>query len=142
MDQVQPISLIEPIKKCLTKIFTKRLDQTINQHQLLSNLNFAASKNCSTHTPIQILLNTIEHYKANNKEAWILFQDMSKAFDKINIKRLIDACKRIGIPQNALNFIQFLHKDRKAQIVTAYGLTNPITLHSGIEQGETFSPLL
>ena len=67
---------------------------------------------------------------------------MSKAFDKINIKRLLDACKRIGIPQSGLNFIEFLHQDRKARAITAYGLTNPITLYSGIEQGETYSPLL
>src|SRR6185312_8475555 len=75
-------------------------------------------------------------------EAWILFQDMSKAFDKINIKRLLDACKRIGILQSGLNFIEFLYQDRKARAITAYGLTNPITLHSGIEQGKTYSPLL
>ncbi len=67
---------------------------------------------------------------------------MSKAFDKINIKCFIDACKRIGIPQNAINFIQFLHQDRKARVITAHSLTNPISLYSGIEQGETFSPLL
>src|SRR6266487_3635844 len=67
---------------------------------------------------------------------------MSKAFDKININRLIDSCKRIGIPQEALNFIKFLHQDRKAKTITAYGLTDPISLYSGIEQGETFSPLL
>src|SRR6185295_13331619 len=90
----------------------------------------------------QILLNTIEHYKSNNKEAWILFQDMSKAFDKINIKRLLDACKCIGISQPGLNFIEFLHQDRKAKAITAYGLTDPITLYSGIEQEETYSPLL
>ena len=44
---------------------------------------------------------------------------MSKAFDKININRLIDSCKRIGIPQEALNFIKFLHQDRKAKTITA-----------------------
>ena len=67
---------------------------------------------------------------------------MSKAFDKININRQIDSCKRIGIPQEALNFIKFLHQDRKAKTITAYGLTDPISLYSGIEQGETFFPLL
>ena len=67
---------------------------------------------------------------------------MSKAFDKININHLIDSCKRIGIPQEALNFIKFLHQDRKAKTITAYGLTDPISLYLGIEQGETFSLLL
>jgi exonuclease III len=142
LDQVRPISIIEPVKKILTKIFTKRLDSIITTNNLLSNLNFAATANSSTHIPIQILNNTIEHYKNQNKEAWILFQDMSKAFDKINIKRLQDTCKRIGIPQLAINFITNLHSDRQARVITVNGLTNPITLHSGIEQGETYSPLL
>jgi exonuclease III/ribonuclease HI len=142
LDQVRPISLIEPLKKCLTKVFTKRLDHIINKNNLLSNLNFAATSNSSTHIPIQILNNTIEHYKQTNQEAWILFQDMSKAFDKININRLADSCKRIGMPQTSINFITNLHQDRKACIITAYGLTEPINLLSGIEQGETYSPLL
>ena len=67
---------------------------------------------------------------------------MSKAFDKINLNRLIDACKRIGIPQNALNLIYNLYSNQKARIITAYGLTEPINLYSSIEQGETYSPLL
>src|SRR2546428_10694366 len=67
---------------------------------------------------------------------------MSKAFDKININRLIESCKRIEIPQLATNFIFNLHNDHKAQIITSYGLTEPIPLYSGIEQGETYSPLL
>jgi hypothetical protein len=67
---------------------------------------------------------------------------MSKAFDKINILRLQNSCKRIGIPQTAINFITNLHTDRQARIITGYGLTEPISLYSGIEQGETYSPLL
>ena len=66
LNQVRPISLIEPLKKCLTKVFTKHLDAIINKNNLLSNLNFVATSNSSTHTPIQILNNTIEYYKQNN----------------------------------------------------------------------------
>ena len=139
---MRPISILEPLKKCLTKIFTQRLDNTITQHKLLSNLNFAATKNTSTHIPIQILHNTIEHYKLHKKEAWILFQDMSKAFDRINISRLQDTCKRIGIPPQSVNFITELHIQRQAQIITAFGLTSLVHIRSGIEQGETYSPLL
>ena len=142
LNQVRPISIIEPFKKIFTKIFTKQLDKIISSKNLLSNLNFAATKNSSTHIPIQILHNTIEHYISHNKEAWILFQDMSKAFDKINIKRLQEACQRIGIPSSSINLITELHTSRLAKIITAHGLTPPVSIKSGIEQGETYSPLL
>jgi hypothetical protein len=130
------------MKKCFTKLFTQRLDNIINTNNLLSNLNFAATKNSSTHIPIQILNNTIEYYKHFNKEAWIMFQDMSKAFDKINISRLQDTCKRIGIPLQGIQLITELHTNRQARIITAHGLTSPVYIKSGIEQGETYSPLL
>src|SRR4051812_17799648 len=44
--------------------------------------------------------------------------------------------------QTGISFIPNLHQNHKAHIITAYGLTEPIDLLSGIEQGETYSPLL
>ena len=67
---------------------------------------------------------------------------MSKAFDRINIKRLQDACRRIGIPDLEIKLITELHTSRLAKVITAHGLTPPIQIKSGIEQGETYSPLL
>ena len=67
---------------------------------------------------------------------------MSKAFDKINISCLQDTCKRIGIPIKGIQLITELHTNRQARIITAHGLTSPVHIKSGIEQGETYSPLL
>ena len=57
--------------------------------------------------------------KCTKQEVWILFQNMSKAFDKINLNYLIDACKWISIPQNVFNFIYNFYSNRKARIITA-----------------------
>jgi len=67
---------------------------------------------------------------------------MSKAFDKINISRLQDTCKRIGIPSTGINLITELHSHRFARVITAHGLTSQIPINSGIEQDKTYSPLL
>jgi len=67
---------------------------------------------------------------------------MSKAFDKINIKQLQDSCKRIGIPTKGIQLITELYTNRQARIITAFGLTSSVNIQSGIEQGETYSPLL
>src|SRR5205085_580313 len=123
-------------------IFTKQLDKIITSNNLFSNLNFAASKNSSTHIPIQILHNTIEHYILHNKEAFIIFQDISKAFDKININQLQEIYKKIGIPEKGINFITELHTSRLAKIIISHSLTAPVNINSGIKQGETYSLLL
>ena len=67
---------------------------------------------------------------------------MSKDFDKININRLQEICKKIVIPEKGINFITELHTSRLAKIITSHGLTAPVNINSGIEQGETYSPLL
>ena len=58
---------------------------------------------------------------------------MSKAFDKINISRLQEICRKIGILSKGINFITELHTSRQAKIIIAHGLTTPIQLNSGIE---------
>ena len=67
---------------------------------------------------------------------------MSKAFDKININRLQEICKKIAIPGKGINFITELHTSHLAKIITTHSLTAPININSSIEQGETYSLLL
>src|SRR6185436_8260677 len=51
-------------------------------------------------------------------------------------------CKRIEMPSTGINLITELHSYRFARVITAHGLTSQIPINSGIEQGETYSPLL
>src|SRR5438045_2572659 len=79
------ISLIEHIKKLYTKILTNRLSTTLMSKQILSLLNYVALLGNSTSTPIHILNNIIEDSYCNNKELSLLLQDMSKAYNSVNI---------------------------------------------------------
>jgi len=67
---------------------------------------------------------------------------MSKAFDKINITCLQDTCKRISISKKGVQLITELYTNWQAKIITAHGLTSPVHILSGIEQGKTYSLLL
>ena len=48
MSKTRPISIIEPLKKCMTKIITTRLESTLRNHNILSGFNYAATKGRST----------------------------------------------------------------------------------------------
>ena len=67
---------------------------------------------------------------------------MSKAFDKININRLQETCKKISIPEKGINFITELYTSYLVKIIISHSLTAPININSSIKQGETYSPLL
>ena len=50
--------------------------------------------------------------------------------------------ERIKIPNNAINFIINLFRNRILKTITDYGLTDQVVAGDGLDQGETISPLL
>ena len=48
----------------------------------------------------------IEDAKENNKELWIMFQDMSKAYDRVNKKLLYRSLERICVPEDPYTLFQ------------------------------------
>ena len=110
--------------------------------QILSPLNYVALPGNSTSTPIHILNNIIEDSYCNNKELWLLSQDMSKAYNSVNIHLLQKALERIQLLPQLTQIILDLLLDRSNKIITNFGLTQSYTVKNGINQGETITPLL
>src|SRR6185295_13531147 len=67
---------------------------------------------------------------------------MSKAYDTVHILLLIKTLQRIHIPTSIINLLNYLLNNRQNSVITSIGLTQPYTVQDGIDQGETFSPLL
>src|ERR1051325_4370347 len=129
-------------RKIMVKLFTNRLSHLCSTHKVLRGYNFAALKGSSTSTPIHTINNVLEDAREHNKEIWIAFQDMAKAFDSVGLLPLRRALQRIKIPEPAINFILDLFDQRNIKIITAHGLSAGFTAQDGIDQGEVISPLL
>src|SRR5215216_851087 len=84
----------------------------------------------------------LEDANENKKELWILLQDLSKAYDRVDLKFLRLALQRIKIPVKCVDLIINLFTNRKNAIFTADGLTDYYDIKIGIDQGEVISPLL
>ena len=80
--------------------------------------------------------------KESNNELWILFQDLSKAYDRVNIKMLTKAMERLKLPSSFIQLIANLFTDRENEVFTAIGTTPFYKVLTGIDQGEVMSPLL
>ena len=83
-----------------------------------------------------------EDAKEKEAELWIVLQDMKKAFDSVSLKMFKKTLERIKIPAKLIDLVLLLFENRRSQIITAVGLTDPIELKDGIEQSEMLSPLL
>src|SRR5437868_10050495 len=71
-----------------------------------------------------------------------MLQDMKKAFDSVSLRSLELVIQRIKVLRIGKKFIMALFNKRQTRIITAIGLTEPITAGDRIEQGEVISPLV
>src|SRR3990170_3349861 len=142
LSNTRPIVLLETARKITTKILTQRLSRIIEKYDILKGPNYAALPHESTFEPIRLLDNIINDAKQNNFSCWLLFQDMAKAYDRVNIHMLELALKRIHIPGDLVRYITNLFIDRKNKVFTYFGDSPEYEILTGIDQGETISPLL
>ena len=107
LSKTRPITLLECPRKLLFKILTNRLTKILGKNRnILGDFNFAALPGSSTIEPINILNNLIEDAREKNKELWIMFQDMSKAYDYVNRGNLSKALERIKILKSFIKLIE------------------------------------
>jgi hypothetical protein len=104
--------------------------------------NHAALPKGSTETPIRIINSILEDAKENNKELWVMFQDLFKAYDHVDRDMLFKAMKRIKIPDIIIKLIINLFENSRKSVIGHYGVTDFYEIIIGIDQGEVISPLL
>ena len=138
----RPITLLETARKVTVKILTNRIANIFSTHKVLTGGNYAGLPGSTCITPIKILESIISDAKIYKKPLWILSQDISKAYDSVNLYMLDKAFDRLHLPPLFKQFIWSLFKNRKNSIITPFGLTPQYEVLVGIDQGEVISPLI
>jgi hypothetical protein len=140
--KTRPITLLETARKAFAKILNNRLTKIISRNNILKGNNYAGLPGKSTQDPIKILNMIMEEALENKKEIWLLFQDLSKAYDRVDLQYLKLALNRIKVPMAFSTLITNLFINRKNAVFTNVGLTEQYDIKIGIDQGEVISPLL
>ena len=103
--KTRPLTLLDTLRKVVMKIITNRFSKIMAKHCVLHGNNFAGLPGGSTEIPIKLMNMIIEDVKEHNKPIWILLQDLSKAYDRVNLVILQKAMERVKIPTTCINFI-------------------------------------
>src|SRR5436305_2203138 len=112
------------MRKVVTKIIGNRLSNIYSTHNILQGSNYAGLKNEFTDIPIHLLNSIIEEIRDNNDKLWIIFQDMTKAFNSIELMPLNKAMERIKISEIMREFIIDLFNNRQIRIITKFSLSD------------------
>ncbi|GET02346.1 WD repeat-containing protein 3 isoform X1 [Rhizophagus clarus] len=101
LTNTRPIMLLETPRKAFISLLNRRLSRILKNNNVLKGNQFAALPGNSTFEPIRMINEIIQDAKENNKELWLLSQDLGKAYDRVNIFMLEKAMKQA--PKIALN---------------------------------------
>src|SRR5436305_2270089 len=126
----------------MTKIMNKRLSSILAANSVLKENNYAGLPGSNCASPIAILELIIQDAKSHNKPLFIFLQDISKAFDSMDVNMLQLAMQRIKIPSGFIRLVTNLFTNRYNSVITSYGQLIPYKTEIGIDQGESLSPLL
>ena len=138
----RPISVLPSLSKVIEKTLHKRLVNFLeNSKQLCANQSgFRAKK-----STIDALVNTVEKIRKcldDNKKITTVFFDLSKAFDTVDHKILLNKLENYGIRGSALSIISS-YLDRRYQYVQEADLKSPLKpCLMGVPQGSILGPLL
>ncbi|EXX54613.1 hypothetical protein RirG_233030 [Rhizophagus irregularis DAOM 197198w] len=142
LKNTRPIILLEVIRKALVKLFYNCLAPLLASHHVLQGGNFAGLPGGSCCNPIITLESIIHDSVVTKQPLWILSQDISKAFDSVDLTMLRFALQCLRLPHAAIQFLFSLFMSRSNHIITAHGPTLPYRVRIGIDQGEVIFPLL
>lgn len=137
------ISLLCCIGKLYSSLINKRLLDYLERHNMLvdEQNGFRPKRACIDH--IHSLVSIIRNRKITNKDTFVCFVDMSKAFDCVNRNKLLNLLSNnINVGTNMHHAIASLYRNTTARIQLNGYFTDPFDILSGVKQGDTLSTTL
>jgi hypothetical protein len=151
MNNYRPITLISIFSKIYEKAMHQRISSFCDKHKIITEEQNGFQKGKSTTLACYSLIESITKEIDINKHVSNIFFDMSKAFDFVNHKMLIDKCEKYGIRGNALDWLTSYLTDRSQCVqlgkidekneVVQYRSSQKVN-SSGVPQGSVLGPLL
>ena len=138
----RPISLLPTFSKILERVIYNRLYNFILKHNILNTSQYGFQKGLSTEYALLELQDRIVKSLASKEYCVGFFLDLSKAFDSLDHKILIEKLNHIGIRGIALELFKSYLNARKQYTQFRSAKSHPNLISYGIPQGSILGPLL
>ena len=140
-DNYRGISLLVIAGKILARVILNRLNESLLD-SICSESQCGFRKGRGTVDMIFSLRQVQEKAREQNKPLYMLFIDLTKAFDTVNRDALWHILSKVGVPDKMKNVIISLHDGMKAQVAMDGTTSEPFNVTNGTKQGCVLAPLL
>ena len=86
----------------------------------------------------QLVEKVIEH----NSKAYLLFIDLTKAYDSVPRELLWKLLAKYGVPEKMLRVLRSLHEGMEAKVKVGGKFSESFSVSNGLRQGCTMAPAL
>ena len=128
--------------KTLRTVNVYQLDQFLEKYNIMFNYQFGFRKKHSTEQAILELTDKLKSAIDNKQLMWGLFLDVSKAFDTVNHKILLERLQKYGIRGVPLQWFTSYRTNRQQCVRIDNTVSEMLRMTSGVPQGATLGPLL
>ncbi len=138
----RPISVLTCFSKLLEKLMYKRLIKFIEKNRMLTHHQYGFRENRSTELAIIELTSELTKAIDNGEFTIGIFLDLSKAFDTINHRILIQKLEHYDIRGVAQLWFQNYLTNRKQIVKYNQVRSKEMLIQTGVPQGSILGPIL
>jgi hypothetical protein len=147
VENYRPVSVLSIFSKMMERAFCTRVVTFLEKENVMNKQQHGFTKRRSTTSAVSAYVNDILKALDQKKKTLGIFYDLSKAYDTINHKILLEKLRKIGIAGVANEWVKsFLSHRKQAVHIRSQGQTaiseEFINEGIGLPQGSTASPLL
>ena len=138
----RPISLLPTMSKIIERIMHSQLYAYFNENNLIAEQQYGFRSHHSTELAALKLSDTIMCELDRSLIPFVIFLDLSKAFDTLNYKILLHKLKYYGLGNVAYNLIENYLTNRQQQVKLGNTSSKLLPMCIGVPQGSILGPLL
>lgn len=135
----RPISLTSCMAKLMERMVNRRLMESLEKSKLLDQRQFAFRRGKGAGAYFASMGEVLAHTKANNLHADIACLDISKAYNRVWRKGVLEQLGRWGYAGNVLNFINGFLANRTFRVAIGGSLSSTFTEENGVPQGSVLA---
>ena len=132
------IKLLDQVMKVFERVIDKRLSNIVK----VDDMQFGFSAGKGTTDAIFVVRQVQERVLDKDKDLWLAFIDLEKAFDRVPREVLWWALRQSGVEEWLINIIIDMYKDVTTAVLVNGEVSESFEVKVGVHQGSVLSPRL
>lgn len=102
---MKPIALIDVEIKLINSAIKNRLVEIATIKNMIPELSFGFKKHVSASTCVNYVVNSVHMAKEYEKEVFVVFLDVSMAYDSVSTSSLLRILADLGVPEKNVSWL-------------------------------------